>query len=253
LFTIPPGTGEVTVDCVGPQSSVHPVLPGLVSLYGSSQFDSEKLLAYETGYRLQIGENLGLDATTFYQSYSNLRTFETSPPFLSLDPSPHISVPLIVDNLAEGATYGLELTSTWEPSAHWSLHGIYSYLLLDIRLDETSTDPLTEPVPGRRAQSTYEGTAPRHQLVLRSSWDLPRALAVDATVRFMDELPAVDVDSYLVADLRLAWAPTANLEWSIVGQNLFDKHHLESAICRIFRARVTEVERNVYTALSWRF
>jgi iron complex outermembrane recepter protein len=70
----------------------------------------------------------------------------------------------------------------------------------------------------------------------------------DVAVRHVDELPAQDVSSYTVADARLAAHLNENLELSLVGRNLFEKHHFEQ------RTNLsTEVEDGVYAKLLWRF
>ena len=54
-------------------------LPAVIAVFGSHQFNSEDLLAYELGYRVQATSNLSLDIATFYNNYSNLRTAEPGP------------------------------------------------------------------------------------------------------------------------------------------------------------------------------
>src|SRR5882762_6305600 len=66
---IPPGT----------PSNPTP-LPAVLAVFGSHQFNSEDLLAYELGYRVQATSNLSIDLATFYNNYSNLRTAEPGTP-----------------------------------------------------------------------------------------------------------------------------------------------------------------------------
>src|SRR5207253_8093257 len=54
---IPPGT----------PSNPTP-LPAVVAVFGSHQFNSEDLLAYELGYRVQATSNLSFDIATFYNN-----------------------------------------------------------------------------------------------------------------------------------------------------------------------------------------
>ena len=67
----------------------------------------------------------------------------------------------------------------------------------------------------------------------------------------MDSLPALDVSSYVTLDVRLAWRPQENLELSLVGQNLLDRHQkeLESQLFTLG----SEVERGVYGKITWGF
>src|SRR6059036_6256 len=62
---------------IPPGTPANPTpLPAVVAVFGSHQFNSEDLLAYELGYRVQATKNLSLDIATFYNNYSNLRTAE---------------------------------------------------------------------------------------------------------------------------------------------------------------------------------
>ena len=78
-------------------------------------------------------------------------------------------------------------------------------------------------------------------------------------MRYVDKTQAVDginlalleIDSYTTFDARLAWRPRKNVEFSLVGQNLFDSQHLES-IQESFTFQ-TEVERSLYAKATWSF
>ena len=49
-------------------------LSGYTAQVGSKQYDSEKLTAYELGYKFNNNRNLSFDVTAFYNDYSDLRT-----------------------------------------------------------------------------------------------------------------------------------------------------------------------------------
>ncbi len=66
--------------------------------------------------------------------------------------------------------------------------------------------------------------------------------------RYVDELPTLNVPSYIEMDLRLDWRPSRHYEFAIVGQNLLNNHHLEFAT----GAPNVEVQRGVYGQLTWR-
>src|SRR6202140_5017500 len=83
--------------------------PALVTVYGSNNFQSEDLLAYELGYRVQVTNTLSTDDATFYNRYSNLRTAEPGAPFLEGTPVPtDLVVPFVAGNKMGGGTYGAE-------------------------------------------------------------------------------------------------------------------------------------------------
>src|SRR3982074_1142552 len=96
------------------QAVVPPAAPGnptpfpaVITVFGSHQFQSEDLLAYELGYRVQATSSLSADIATFYNNYSNLRTAEPGAPFLEGSPVPtDIVVPFVAGNKMGGGTYG---------------------------------------------------------------------------------------------------------------------------------------------------
>jgi len=90
---------------------------------------------------------------------------------------------------------------------------------------------------------------------LRSAYDIGRKFEFDATLRFVDELPALNVPAYTTMDLGLGWHPWPALELALVGQNLLDSHHPEQRLTNPTTGIVTgtEVQRGFYTNLTWRF
>jgi iron complex outermembrane receptor protein len=230
---IPPGT---------PQNPTP--LPTLISVYGSRQFKSEDLLAYEAGYRVQVTSNFSTDIAVFYNHYTHLRTAEPGMPFLETSPTPvHIVVPFVAGNKMSGGTYGTELFADWRVLPKWRLLSSYSYLQMDIRKDITSLDP-TADNPGL--------VSPRHQFYVRSSIDLPKHFEYDLDVRYTDRLPGLNIPSYYSVDTHFGWRPMAGLELSVSSDNLLNKRHLEF-VPDFINTSPTEVKRTVYGSVTWRF
>lgn len=206
-----------------------------VSGQGNSDFDSEQLLAYEMGYRFQPTVHLSFDIAAFYNDYDKLTSTEVGEAFLRTTPTPHVIIPLHPGNNVTGETYGVELVAQWQAMDWWRLQGNYSYLQMQLHTRENSADPNPD---------SAEGDVPHHQFSLRSSMDLLDNLQLDATVRYVDNLPNQNIDSYTELDLRLAWEPSKNFEFSVVGQNLLDSHHAEFGNSAV--AGSAEVQRGVY-------
>jgi iron complex outermembrane receptor protein len=214
--------------------------PGFATIHGSRNFGSEKLIAYELGYRVTPSDKLSLDLTGFYNDYNDLRTIEPNGIFFQS----------VVGNKMEGETYGGELAATFQALSNWRWNGGYSYLEMQLHRKPGSGDATAEAA---------EGFSPRHQFFIRSSLDFGKKFEdgapqfeVDATLRYVDLLPGPKIPSYLTMDVRLAWRPLKDLELAIVGQNLFDNQHPEFNPSFINTQR-TEVERSVYGKLTWRF
>jgi iron complex outermembrane receptor protein len=208
-------------------------------LSGNRAFESEELTAYELGYRALPHERWALDVTAFYNDYDHLRTFEPRPAPLP----PPLVIPFSVDNLMFGEAYGAEAEVHWQTARWWRWRASYSYLQMQLHLDNRSRDTVSQAA---------EGDSPRHQFALRSSMDLPKQVQFDCALRYVDRLPHQMIPSYLVADVRLAWKPQKNLELSLVGQNFLDNQHPEFA-SSVINTQPTEVEHSVYAKLTWRF
>jgi iron complex outermembrane recepter protein len=213
-------------------------------LVGGSGFESETVIAYELGYRLQIGPKLSASIATFYNEYDDVRSTSLSPP----DPIFGLPFPLFYENNLEGETYGFELSADYQVLKWWRLHAGYTFLRGDIDIQSGRTD---------FNNALNETADPKHQFSLRSSMDLLENLELDARLRWVDSFrfnnsgtPAT-VPSYFELDVRLAWYPAKNLELSIVGQNLLQDHHLEYVISSPNPRE--EIERSVYGKVTWRF
>src|SRR6266567_2433677 len=230
---------------VPPATPANPTpFPAVVAVFGSHQFQSEDLLAYEVGYRVQATNSFSADIATFYNNYSNLRTAEPGAPFLEGSPAPtDIVIPFVAANKMSGGTYGVELFADWRVAPKWRLVGSYSYLQMDIRKNSESLDPTPD---------SPNGSSPRHQWYLRSSIDLPKHFEHDTTLRFVDHLPSLNIPSYYSLDSHLGWRPVSTVEFSIGGQNLLDNHHLEF-IPDFINTAPTEVKRTVYGSITVRF
>src|SRR4029077_6578664 len=61
-------------------------VPVVEAIFGSRQFGSEDLLAYEVGYRVQATSSFSLDVAAFYNNYTNLRSAEPAAQLLVASP-----------------------------------------------------------------------------------------------------------------------------------------------------------------------
>jgi iron complex outermembrane receptor protein len=222
--------------------AVPGVPPPAVTSYGNPNMLSEALIAYEIGYRVQPTPRLSLDLTAFYNDYTRLRSLDPLPPISPFLPPPvH---PSIVGNALTGESYGAELAATWEAIPDtWRLKSGYSYLQVNIHRGTS---------PDQRTELMYEGTSPQNQFFILSALDLPLNLEFDTTLRYVDQLQAFGVPSYVDLDARLAWHPRTDLEFAVVGQNLLHDHRPEFAPTFI-GTQATQVERGVYGKVTFRY
>jgi iron complex outermembrane recepter protein len=193
-------------------------IPDFVTVSGDPNFRSEDLLAYDLGYRIQPTSRLSLDITTYYNSYTHLRTSEQGMPVFELDPAPHVLVPITLENKPRGETYGVEFAANWNVTRWWRLSPGYSWLREGLRLDASSTD--TGTVATARDN-------PNSQFQLRSLLNLPHRVELDSNLYFVGRLANQAVPAYSRFDIRLGWRPKESLEVSGVLQNAFQPLHQE--------------------------
>ena len=225
------------------ESDVEINTGGAVTVRGNSDFDAEKLLAYELGYRFFPKSHLFVDIAAFINHYDELRTIE-------MIGSPIPPIDMVFDNKMDGKTYGLEVMLNWEISQDWRLNSSYSWLHADYHIDSDSIDT--------NAVDSID-TSPEHQFQLHSYWNLNKDFELDAALYYVGESDKIDIDSYTRFDLRLGWQWNKNLTASVAIQNLFDSQHQEfSEFSGLSNAGPqglvsTEVERNIHLKLIWQF
>jgi len=239
---------DIAISRVVPPGGLFPGSPAaLATTYGNANIVAEDVIAYELGYRAQPFDQLTFDLALFYNTYDHLRSTEPGPsptqPVSVLPPPGLILAPLHLENKLDGETYGVELGPTWRVTDWWRLRPSYTYLHMAMHHDSGSLDQNSILDPGR---------SPENQFALRSSMDLPYNFSLDCALRYVDELRTLKIPSYTTMDVRLAWRPRRNLEFAIVGQNLFQPSHDEFAASFI-TTPLTEVERSVYGKLTWWF
>ena len=199
---------------------------------GNRGFESEEVIAYELGYRIQPDPEVLLDIAAFYNVYDDLR---------SVEPPAAAPFPIGLANNLEAETWGLELRGNLQPVQGWYLTVAYAWLDKELRLDPGSRDT---------SGGAGEGNDPEHRITLKSNLDLPGGLELDGWLRYVDSLPSPAVDSYTELDLRLGWRASEALELSLVGQNLLHGTHAEFGPANPLRE---EVERGFYGKATWRF
>jgi len=200
--------------------------------FGSPDFESEKLRAYELGYRVQPREQLSFSLAGFYNDYNDIRSEEQVNP-----PAPF---PLVFGNGQKGASYGAELTADYHVTNWWRLRAGHTELRVHIRPEPGSTD---------NSHGKAEAADSNHYFTLRSSFDLPQHFEFDPAFRYVSRITntIAAVPGYSELDLRLAWKPRPKVELSVVGQNLLHDHHVEYGVLPTLQ----EIERTVFVRLTY--
>jgi iron complex outermembrane recepter protein len=219
-------------------------LPVIESVYGSNQFQNEDLLAYEVGYRVQATKTFSADISAFYNNYTNLRSAEPGTPFVEGSPVPtDVVFPFIAENKMAGGTYGIEPFFNWKVLPMWKLYGSYSYLEMNIHKDANSLDP-TNDLPN--------GFSPKHQGFFQSSLELPRHVEQHLDVRYVDNLPAINIPSYTSFDAGVRWSPLRGVTLGFDGLNWLDNRHIEF-VPDFINTMPTVVTRSIFGSITFNF
>jgi iron complex outermembrane receptor protein len=204
---------------------------GTTLIVGTHDFESEKLVAYEAGYRVQPVPLFSVDATVFRHRYTDLRSQDLPP----------TGLPLVVGNSLAGSARGLELGANFQPLDRWRTHVSYTRLSTDVRRAPGSRD-----VTG----GVGEANDPAYTFGIRTAIDLAANVDVDAWLRSIAELPNPRVPAYTELNLRVAWRLSRGVELSLSGQDLLHARHPEAGPPTSGRI---EFERAVRAGLAVRY
>ena len=72
-----------------------------------------------------------------------------------------------------------------------------------------------------------QGSSPENQILIQNGFDLPKLVSADMQARYVSTLPGIKVPSYWTGDATLKWDATPHIRFTVVGQNLFQPHHVE--------------------------
>jgi iron complex outermembrane receptor protein len=206
-------------------------IPGLVE---PGHMGSEKLMAYELGYRGRMTDAASVSVTAYLHDYDELRTNERVP---GRNP------PLFVGNTMEGETWGLEAWGDLQLAQWWRVSAGGSVLRKDFRLKPGSLDV---------ARFEAAGADPAYWLKFRSHMRLADNLALHLALRIYDDVPRltasgyVGTPAYTEASARLAWRLRDDLELSVTALDLLNDRHAEAS-----ETRRNHIPRSAFVTLRW--
>jgi iron complex outermembrane receptor protein len=179
---------------------------------------SQKLNAFELGYRASFDSAFSVDLAGFYNRYRDVYGVMSAPPQFELEPAPHVLLPTTWSAVERATSYGTELSVNVQARAGWRLTGTHTWL----HMRSTVGDVI-------------DALSPRHQLGLRSYSTLTSRLEFNAAVYRVTAIDALaitenlHVPAYWRADAGLIYTPMPTLEIGMWGQNLTDSVHVEGA------------------------
>ncbi len=228
-----------------PDDPMNPIgLPFISYVFGNTDYQSEKLLAYELGYRVILPSRLSLDVTTFFNHYRDLRSVVLDP-LRPIELSIPIIIPVTPKNETYGRSYGIELAANWWLFDWWRLYGSYSYLKIKLINENMIYDIIN-------IQKYHDEANPEHQVQIQSTIGLGKRIEFFSSVRYTDAIPFMNIGKYFTFDACLSWKLNSYLRLSVVGRNLISNHHLEFQPEFLYTP-ATEVKSSVYGSVVWTF
>jgi iron complex outermembrane receptor protein len=191
----------------------------VIQVWGNKNFQSERVIGYELGYRLLYGNRFYVDISTFWSQYSNLQSFSAPTVTTSAGVT---TISIQYQNQIAGHTTGFEFAPQVTIAPWWRANLNYSYVSGNFGANGPTSD-----ISSTGSVNTYEKSTPRHIVFLQSKMDLPWQFEFDQLYRFVSDLPAQKVNAYQTMDLVVGRPLGRNVFLKVVGQNLFQPHHKE--------------------------
>ena len=199
---------------------------GGVVLVNNPLLEPERLVGFEAGADIELGSGAELRLTLFRNTVENLVQNITRG---STGEAPGIVEPCgllgpnetcrELGNVGEMRATGLEVEAGWRPGDRWQV-GL-SYLFNDTEITRAPDNPVLE---GNRVRQ-----APRHSFTARLRY---LHEAIDASLlaryvgsRYEDDLNRLEVDDFLLFDLRIARPLAPGLELFLAVENLLDEEY----------------------------
>ncbi len=232
------------IDAFLGSTPIQPGLVGLLELKGDPKAESEPMIAYEAGQRVQVGKRVSFDLSGFYNDYRRFSCeVNLSPYFVPATggDAAYLELPIQFSDGCRAVSYGAELSTTWKVSDRWRLIGGYSWLRVHVHPKDSQSIQLAH----------YEGTSPHQQSLLRSELDLTRRIQLDTALYVYGAMPQIGIPRQIRPDARLGWKISRNVDLSVGVQDATRPYAAEFLSTRLME--ILQIHRNFYGKLTWRF
>ncbi|WP_367154344.1 TonB-dependent receptor plug domain-containing protein [Methylomonas sp. HYX-M1] len=234
-------------DPAQPVSPANPVT--LISINGNPRMTTEKLLAFQLGWRADWQRTFDTDLSLYYYNYDDVRSYNSGGLQTDTLFSGYVVLPIKIQNYGFSKIYGGELSANWQVSNAWRLRASYSYSREEIGLSSTSPSV---------AYVTSAGNYPVNNASVWSQLQLTSDWSFDLNWRFVGgksnnvfSYNTLPTQSYHELDARLAWQLNKDVEFALIGRNLLESVHFEAN--SHYQSIATGVQRQVYFSVKWQF
>lgn len=174
----------------------------------ADDFESEKLVAVEAGYRGQPSSAISVSVNGFVNFYDDLRTTE------------FVNGSFKLQNGAKGKTYGIEAWGNAQVLRWWRLSIGVATLWKDLHAKQGHVD--------LAPRNTF-GNDPKWQVIGRSYFNLAPRVQLTLNARAVGRIEQnPEIDSYVEAGGQIAYEAAQGMEIFVAGRNLLHKTHEES-------------------------
>ncbi|MCM8541793.1 MAG: TonB-dependent receptor [Lentisphaeraceae bacterium] len=194
------------------------------NILGDRDLESERLIAYELGYRYTPADKpLSLDLTLFYNDYNHLNDVTNT------------GTSFIINDDAEGYSVGAEAFIAYQVTDMWKIKSSYSFI-------ESKFS----------GGNTFTGSSPQHLASLMSEYKVNNKISLFQNLYFTDQFssPQQSINDQYRFDLGVSWQVSESLRMSAWALNLLDSHTLEFADEESANA---ETPRSFYIQLEYNF
>lgn len=247
------GEQDVTLrSAYSPPSASQPVPVFTLARPSSEQLRPESMEGIELGYRKQVTQQFGVDASLYRYRYSHIVSSQLGNVTPQFTPMFHVVQEVMRNSDASGWLSGAEVSMDWLLMPVWRLQ--LSYTWTHVNMDDSG---------GVAAQAMglgYERATPRHTASLRSQWHISTKQQFDAWLRgssgfFLPQSPYVSefrVPGYVTLDLRYAYKITRDIEMSLTGRNLIGQRRVEY-VADYIPATPALLAPSLFLSTVWKF
>ncbi|MEM1196871.1 MAG: TonB-dependent receptor [Pseudomonadota bacterium] len=217
-------SADLAFQALPANSEFNPLpISGFATLVGNPDLGSEELTALEAGLRYDFARNWNLDLAAYYNFYSDVVTPTPIDNQLIFVPGVPFPVGFVLmtepQDRGELETWGLEASVSGQFAPWWSLRATASNLNFSKEIDPRTGEEF--------ALILSPTTSPKYQASLTNTFEIAPDLQLSTQLRYVSELLEGEVPDYLTGDFRLRYEAGRGLEFSLIGENLFQEEHLE--------------------------
>lgn len=168
-----------------------------------SHLGTEKMIAYEAGYRRTISPDLRLDLSLYVNEYHDLTRLEFD----------RVNKTATFANTLRGTAYGMEALADWQAAQWVTLRPSIS--LIDQRIHGIDAPPRGDSMPEQGTQGELK------LQVMTTPWD---SVGLDLITAYTDSPSDLLVDGFFSLDAHASWRWTDRLLLELIGRNLTGPH-----------------------------